>query len=239
MSRSIASIALALALVAAACGDDTTTETEAPDTSSAAETTTTAAPTSTAAATTTTTAAATTTTTAAPTTTTTAAPTTTVAALPDTALQAPILDGDGYKFGNIAGAATADELPFPLGGAITARWYTAGDRWVVVYDGLDVAASGALCPGNSILNAASGGFEFISNSPTPGAQCVGAPNVVDGAVMMCNGQVSYATEIPTGIAGTLFASIEVYPGDGNNLGASVPIPTDGTGTEIDPATLTC
>lgn len=238
MSRSLASIALALMLVAAACGDDTS-GTEAPDTPAPADTTTaTAAPTSTAAPTTTTTAA-TTTTTAAPTTTTTAAPTTTVAALPDTALQASIEDGDGYKFGNIAGAATADELPFPLGGAITARWYTAGDRWVVVYDGLDVAASGALCPGNSILNAASGGFEFISNSPTPGAQCVGAPNVVDGAVLMCNGQVSYMTEIPTGIAGTLFASIEVYPGDGNNLGASVAIPTDGTGPEIDPATLTC
>ena len=125
-TRIVIALLMALALVAAACGDD----------DGAASTEATAAPT-------TTTTAAPTTTTAAPTTTTTAAPTTTTTTepagpeLPPTGVTA-VIDMP-YKWGDDAGVATQDELPFPIGG-VEAHWYQAGDVYAVVYVGLDLEA---------------------------------------------------------------------------------------------------
>lgn len=221
------SLILMVALVFAACGDDDTTPTTAATTAvtaTTAATTTTTAPTTTAAPTT-----------APPTAvTTTAAPiTTAAAALPTTRLQAQILDG--YKFGAEGGVAGDEDLPFVLG-SISADVFSANGFYVIVYEGLDLEATGPLCPGNSIATAS--GFEFVSNSPTPGATCPGAPTVLDG-IMVCNGLVSYMTPIPSDLAGSLFASVEIYTGTGTNLGASGGVEVAGDAPEIDLGLLDC
>ena len=52
--------------------------------------------------------------------------------------------------------------------------------------------------------------------------------------------MSYITEIPAGTLGTLFSSVEVYPGDGVNYGATGTVEADPAAMpEIDPDTLTC
>ena len=52
--------------------------------------------------------------------------------------------------------------------------------------------------------------------------------------------MSYITEIPAGTLGTLFSSVEVYPGDGVNYGATGTVEADPAAMpEIDPASLTC
>ena len=221
-------LATALALMTGACGDDDATPvaTEATTGTTAAAATTTAAPT---------------TTTAAPTTTTTTATT-----IPEP--EGPVLPPTGvtaivdmpYKWGDEMGDATQDELPFPLG-TIEAHWYQAGDRYAVVYVGLDLEESGPLCPGNSILGA--DGFAHVTNSPSPGASCEGSGATIIGppiGTQVCGGLVSYLTEIPVGTMGTLYASIEVYPGTGIFYGASSMVEADPDYmAEIDPAILGC
>lgn len=217
---------VALVLVGAACGDDDTGATQAPVA--------TTAPPATEAPTTTTTS--TTTTTVAPTTTTTEAP----APLPQSSVVSPV-DG-GYKFGTEQGPATSDDLPFDLG-SIEVHWFKAGDRLAAVYIGLDLDATGPLCPGNSIFTGAI--WEHISNAPSPGADCTGAPTILDSVagvsgVQTCEGLVSYMTDIPSDLDGDLFGSVEIYDPAGAHKGASgfvtalaADIP------EIDPATLSC
>ena len=230
-----AGILFVVLLVVAACGDDdatttitaaiTTTQattTEAPTTTSEAPTTTTEAPT---------------TTSEAPTTTTEAPTTTEADALPESAVIA-LIDA-GYKFGADAGEATDDDLPFALG-TIEAHWYSSGDRYVVVFVGLDLAETGPVCPGNSILTAT--GFESISNSPSPDASCQGAMALASppAGVQVCDGLVSYITEIPAGTEGTLYASIEIYTGTGTNLGATGFVVADPAAMpEIDASLLSC
>ena len=233
MSKTRGAIALliTLALVVGACGDDDAT----PEATEATTATTAAATTTTAAATPTT--AAPTTTTAAPTTTTTV-PKPAGPLLPPTGVTA-IVDMS-YKWGDEMGEATQDELPFPLG-TIEAHWYQAGDHYAVVYVGLDLEESGPLCPGNSILGA--DGFAHVTNSPSPGASCEGSGATIIGppiGTQVCEGVVSYLTEIPVGTMGTLYASIEVYPGTGIFYGASSMVEADpGNMAEIDPAILGC
>lgn len=221
-------VLIALSLVMASCGDDDAA------TTTGATTATTAAPTTTI--TTTTTTAAPTTTTAATTTTTTPPPV--GPDLPPTSVVA-VIDG-GYVFGDESREATDDDLPFALG-SIEGHWYTAGDRYVVVYVGLDLDETGPLCPGNSILT--SNGYEFISNSPTPGGTCEGTGAPIIGPPVgsqVCGGVVSYVTEIPAGTLGTLFSSVEVYPGAGVNYGATGTVEADPANMpEIDPASLDC
>jgi hypothetical protein len=212
--------AVCLALVVTACGGSagsTTATTATPGTTAA---TTTAPPTTQA------------TTTAAPTTT--APPTTAAATAPDSTHQNTIVAG--YKFGNHQGEATDEDLPFALG-SVTGHVFDGGDFYVIVYKGLDLDETGPLCPGNSILTEAD--FEFVSNSPTPGASCEGAPNIAPDAVLLCDGQVSYVTQIPSGTQGSVFMSIEVFAADGNNVGASVAVPVFEALPDIDVATLTC
>jgi hypothetical protein len=173
--------------------------------------------------------------------TTTEAPTTTEAAafeLPASPVTAVI--DSGYIFGNEFGTATNDDLPFDLG-SVTAAWYQTDSNYVVVYNGLDLDETGPLCPGNSIM-LPSMAYEHISNAPTPGGSCEGAPTIAEPplGVHVCQGVVSYITAIPAGTDGTLYASIEIYPGTGTNYGATGMVEADPANMPvIDPAILDC
>ncbi len=68
------------------------------------------------------------------------------------------------------------DLPAPPG-SVTANWFTSGGFYVVAYYGLDLEASGPLCPGNSILSG--GGWLHISNAPTEEGACEGFPTLTD------------------------------------------------------------
>ena len=128
-----------------------------------------------------------------------------VVTLPETPIEA-VLD-EAYD------TSGADFDPANLGGlqpgAVTARWFVDGERWVVHYQGLDLSATGPLCPGNSILTAF--GFEHVSNAPTATGVCglfqstLAEPPV---GVRLCDDQVLYVTEIPADAEGRLFATIE-------------------------------
>jgi len=221
-ARNALVLLVAVALIAAACGDDDAATTEATQPTSAAT-------------------AATTTTTTAPTTTTTTTTTVPEPAGPDLPPSGVVGVVDmSYKWGNETGEATQDELPFPLG-FIEARWYLAGDRYAVVYVGLDLEQSGPLCPGSSILSQ--GAFLHVSSSPSPGGTCEGSGASIIGppnGTQVCGGVVSYLTEIPAGTMGTLYGSIEVYTGTGTNYGASSTAEADPDNMpEIDPAILSC
>jgi hypothetical protein len=230
MRRRAVTVVILLGLAAAACADDTggatTVGLTSPPTTTAATTTTTVAPTTTTVAPTTTFAPSTTTTTAPP-----------PAELPVSGVTASI--SDGYFFGGQTGEATDADLPFALG-SVEAQWYSAGDFYAVVYDGLDLDATGPLCPGNSILTNT---FEFISNAPTPGADCTGAPTIAaePHGVYLCESRVAYLTMIPVGTAGTGFASVEIYGADGVHRGASsaVEIPDPTVLPTVEVADLSC
>jgi hypothetical protein len=106
------------------------------------------------------------------------------------------------------------ELPVPPG-TVEAHWYSSGGRYVVAYVGLDLSATGALCPGNSILTDQ--GFEFISNAPTEEGACEGFPTLTtepEVGPSVCQGTVLYVTAIPSDKQGTLFGSIEALADDG-------------------------
>ena len=143
-------------------------------------------------------------------------------------------------FGDENREATNEDLPFALG-SIEGHWYTSGDRYVVVYVGLDLDETGPLCPGNSILTT--DGYGFVSNSPTPGGTCEGTGAPIIGPPVgsqVCGGVVSYVTEIPAGTLGTLFSSVEIYPEGGINYGATGTVEADPASMpEIDPASLDC
>ena len=165
--RTVIALLMSFALLASSCGDDDgAASTEA----TAAPTTTTEAPATTLPSTTTTTP---TTTSEAPATTT-EAPAPAGPELPPTGVTA-VIDMP-YKWGDESGTATQEELPFPIGG-VEAHWYQAGDVYAVVYVGLDLEQSGPLCPGNSILTGS--GYEFVGNSPTPGASGEGSAPIPD------------------------------------------------------------
>ncbi len=143
-------------------------------------------------------------------------------------------------FGNESGVAGNDDLPFDLG-SVTASWYQTDTNYVVVYNGLNLEETGPLCPGNSIMLPTMV-FEHISNAPTPGGSCEGAPAIAAAplGVHVCQGLVSYVTEIPSGTEGTLYASIEIYPGTGTNYGATGMTEADPANMPvIDPAILDC
>ena len=66
------------------------------------------------------------------------------------------------------------------------------------------------------------------------------PSLSMCAVWLNNGVVSYITEIPTGTEGTLYSSVEIYPGTGANLGASGTVVADPANMpDVDPASLAC
>jgi hypothetical protein len=106
------------------------------------------------------------------------------------------------------------ELPVPPG-TVEAHWYTSGGRYVVAFVGLDLAATGPLCPGSSILTDQ--GFEFVSNAPTEEGACEGFANLTadpEVGPTVCQGTVLYVTAIPSDKQGALFGSIEALADDG-------------------------
>ncbi len=110
------------------------------------------------------------------------------------------------------------ELP-ALPGTVTANWFTSGGFYVVAYYGLDLEVSGALCPGNSILNG--GNWQHISNAPTAEGACEGFPTLTedpDVGPVDCHGTLFYRTAIPSDLQGTLYGTIEMLDADGNLVG---------------------
>jgi hypothetical protein len=127
-----------------------------------------------------------------------------------------------------------DELPVPLG-TVEAHWYRSGGVYVVAFGGLDLEESGPVCPGSSIQTDA--GFEHVTNSPTEGEACEGAPNLAasDAGVRTCGPLVLYITEIPEDTEGDLFASVERYEDSGRILGVTGVVAADmSAAPQIDP-----
>jgi hypothetical protein len=109
---------------------------------------------------------------------------------------------------------------FPAG-SVEADWYLSNGFWVVYYKGLDVAATGPLCPGNSIKTPV--GFMFESDSPTATGACAGVVSKVATApvgVRICGNRLLYLTAIPTNTPGTLYGTIEKLLPDGTVIGAT-------------------
>ena len=111
----------------------------------------------------------------------------------------------------------SDQLPVAAG-SVEARWYQSGGKYVVYYQGLSLAESGPLCPGNSIF--AEGEFQHISNAPTEAGACTGATTLVPPptGVKLCGELVLYLTDIPVDLAGDLYGTIEIYLVDGTIVG---------------------
>jgi hypothetical protein len=110
------------------------------------------------------------------------------------------------------------ELPAPPG-SVTANWFTSGGFYVVAYYGLDMEASGPLCPGNSIL--AGGNWQYVTNAPTEEGACEGFPTLTedpDVGPIDCHGTLFYRTAIPSDMQGTLFGTLEMLDADGNLVG---------------------
>lgn len=143
--------------------------------------------------------------------------------LPVSMVSAPVGEGDfnAYKV-SLPGLAPLDfeesELPAPPG-SVTASWFTSDGFYIVAYYGLDLEASGPLCPGNSIL--AGGGWLHVSNAPTEEGACEGFPTLTDDpdvGPFDCHGELFYRTAIPSELQGTLFGTIEMLDTDGNLVG---------------------
>ncbi len=241
MTRRLLCALAALALLAAACGgDDGTSDTTAAPptqaTTTAATTTTTAAPTPT-------------TTTAAPTTTT-AAPTTTAAAADDHGGAEAHVSARLDTSYNTAGEFDPAVMGFDVG-EVTAEWFSTPDGFfLVVYAGLDLEATGPLCPGNSIQTGPNT-FEYVTNAPTPGEECADFPTLTDDpnvGPLICDGVLAYRTAIPIESVGNLFGTIE-KPVDGGIMGVTsraprisdeiLSIPFEDEFPVVDPATLSC
>jgi pimeloyl-ACP methyl ester carboxylesterase len=137
------------------------------------------------------------------------------------------------------------ELPVEPG-SIVAHWYTFRGWDVVLFEGLDLGASGPLCVGTSVLNAATHQLEHLSSSPTAAGACdsAGAGQVVlvsaDRGVRACGAVVSYITGIPAETTGVLYASLTAFRGDGTGVGISSRLQTTkGPIRELDASTLRC
>jgi len=178
----------------------------------------------------------------------TAAPT---EAPPAAATEEPMDDGPDTRPASSASAVLTQSYNSASGGSFDAavmgfdvgdvegQWYQADGFYVVVYAGLDLEATGPLCPGNSIQTAA--GFEFVSNSPTDGADCSTFPTLTsdpDVGPLVCQGVVSYRTAIPATTQGNLFGTVE-RPVDGGVMGITGITPTSAGVPEIDISLLSC
>lgn len=128
--------------------------------------------------------------------------------VPDTPVAALLLDGYALRDGEAITYLTTD-LPI-IAGTGAAFWYQAMGRYVVVFDNVDLAVTGPLCPGASILT--DDGFEHISNGPTAEGACDGAPTLAQSpaGAYLCAGVLVYVTEIPAGTEGTLYGTLELY-----------------------------
>jgi hypothetical protein len=125
------------------------------------------------------------------------------------------------------------------------HWYqdVAARRWVAVFVGLDLTATGPLCPTSSFMGDGAQGPGSFGTSATPGANCDDAPaGLIDpsaGGVRVCEDIVSLLTLIPTEGAGQLFGGLERYPDGGTFYGVGGSVDSDPSAPAIDPAILSC
>ena len=173
----------------------------------------------------------------------TAEPTAAPPSFPETSIVGVLGAGTGntYKveFGTFAALDfTDDDLP-AAPSSVEAHWYQADGVYVVAYVGLDVASSGPLCPGNSILTTE--GFEHVSNAPTEEGSCEGFstltsdPNV---GPRVCLDTLVYVTAIPSNLAGTLFGTLEALADEGTALiGLTSQADSGGDAPDIDLAAI--
>jgi hypothetical protein len=144
-----------------------------------------------------------------------APPSTEAPALPTTPVVA-VLDRAYYFTGGEPAPGEAPAEP----GDVEAHWYSSGDVLAVVYVGLSPLVDA--CPGNSLQLA--DGFEFVSNAPLPSGSCDDFPTLIDNSadqgVQICGDRVGYLSLIPTGVPGTLFASIERPDPDVTGVGVT-------------------
>jgi hypothetical protein len=129
---------------------------------------------------------------------------------------------------------TERELPVPLD-TVQAHWYRSGGVYVVVFGGLDLDETEAVCPGSSIQTDS--GFEHVTNSPTEEGACEGAPTIAGpgAGVRTCGSLLLYITEIPEDTKGDLFASLERYERNGKIIGVTGVVAADiSAAPEIDP-----
>jgi len=173
----------------------------------------------------------------------TAEPTSAPAGFPETSISGVLGVGAGntYKveFGSFAALEFTDtDLP-AAPSSVEAHWYQADGVYVVAYMGLDMAASGPLCPGNSILTSA--GFEHVSNAPTEEGSCEGFPTLTtdpDVGPQVCLDTLVYVTAIPSNLAGTLFGTLEALADEGAALvGLTSQAESAGDAPEIDLAAI--
>jgi hypothetical protein len=109
------------------------------------------------------------------------------------------------------------DLPVPPG-SVEAHWYRSEGRYVVAYVGLDLSATGPMCPGNSIQTDQ--GFQFVSNAPTADGACQGFGTLTDDpevGPIDCQGTVLYVTAIPSDLQGTLYGTLEQLADEGSAL----------------------
>ncbi len=152
-----------------------------------------------------------------------------------------------YKYDAEGSLPIEDLSELPIApGAVTARWYMFRGWYVVVFEGLDLEATGPVCPGISIFNPTTYQVERVSYSPTAEGACddAGAGPVppARGAarVRTCDGLVSYVTQIPADLEGVLYADLVVFSGDGTAVGLTSRVEsTIGPLGEIDASKLDC
>jgi hypothetical protein len=128
---------------------------------------------------------------------------------------------------------TEEDLP-ALPGTVTANWFTSGGFYVVAYFGLDLASSGPLCPGNSIMSG--GAFQHITNAPTEEGACEGFTTLTDDpnvGPVDCHGTLFYRTAIPSDLQGTLYGTLEMLDEEGNLVGITSQVESIPDMPEID------
>jgi pimeloyl-ACP methyl ester carboxylesterase len=131
----------------------------------------------------------------------------------------------GFDGGNSLPVGDRSKLPIVPGG-VTGHWYTYEGWYVVVFEGIDPATLAPSCIGTSVLNVGTGQVEHPSNGPTSPGGCddggatamrLAAPTA---GVRTCGGTLSFVTEIPADISGTVYAAITAFLGDGTGAGVS-------------------
>jgi pimeloyl-ACP methyl ester carboxylesterase len=132
-----------------------------------------------------------------------------------------------YGFDGGSSSPVVDRSTLPVTpGTVTSHWYTYEGWYVVVFEGIDLAALLPSCIGTSVLNNGTGQVEHPSNAPTSPGGCedggtsalkLAAPTA---GVRTCGGTLSFVTEIPADISGTVYAAITAFLGDGTGVGVS-------------------
>ena len=124
---------------------------------------------------------------------------------------------------------------------VFAAWYRGDGRLIVVFEGLDLDATGPVCPGAAAF--VEGRLESRTVAPTSAGACDGEPNQQaiapsDAGVRICDGLVAYVTTIPDDTEGDLYAEINALA-DGDWWVLHIQVGGDQEPPEIDPAVLTC